>query len=68
MSEPTYTCALCGSRQTVDPFARGFPPDAAKRKLIKRCNAAGCACDPRYRAGMDPTLERFLLASEERPT
>lgn len=51
-SDPTVTCALCRRRLTVTPDGRGFPPDTAKRKLRKRCLAAGCACEPVYRAGV----------------
>lgn len=51
MSEPTVTCALCGRSQAVVPSGRGFPPDTAKRKLRKICQAGGCSSDPQYRAG-----------------
>jgi hypothetical protein len=44
----------------VNPFARGFPPDSAKRQLIKLCKAAGHVADPQYRAGIDPALEALL--------
>jgi hypothetical protein len=60
MSEPAMTCTLCGRRQVVRPDGRGFPPDIAKRKLRKLCNAAGCRCDPVYRAGIDPRIESLL--------
>ena len=49
---PTVTCQLCGTRMRVMPDGRGFPPDIAKRKLIKDCKARGCACDPIYLAGV----------------
>lgn len=48
---PTVTCKVCGSVQPVDPYARGFPPDAAKRQLAKRCKAKGHVSDPQYLAG-----------------
>lgn len=52
MSEPTVTCALCGRSRVVVPDGRGFPPDIAKRKLRKDCQANGCSCDPQYWAGV----------------
>jgi hypothetical protein len=51
VSEPTQTCRLCGRVEIVQPDGRGFPPDIAKRKLRKACKAAGCVCEPAYRAG-----------------
>ncbi len=36
----------------VKPDGRGFPPDITKRKLVRACKAAGCECDPKYRAGL----------------
>jgi len=51
MSEPTQTCELCGRYVTVNPYARGFPPDAAKRTLVKVCKANDCPSKPRYTAG-----------------
>ncbi len=52
MSQPTQTCTLCGNVEVVTPDGRGFPPGIAKRKLIKRCRAQGCRCEPVYRAGV----------------
>lgn len=66
MSEPTYTCALCGRQETVRPDGRGFPPDIAKRKLQRWCKANGCGCKPEYRAGLSPDLERIVQALEAR--
>lgn len=60
MSAPTVTCQLCGRSRIVTPDGRGFPPDIAKRKLRRECAANGCACDPQYRAGIDPRLERLI--------
>ena len=51
MSEPTQTCELCGRAETVRPDGRGFPPDIAKRKLKRWCNAQGCPSQPVYRPG-----------------
>lgn len=61
MSEPTQTCTECGRVEVVTPDGRGFPPDIAKRRLAKRCKAAGCPSHPVYRAGMSPGLELLLL-------
>lgn len=52
MSEPTQTCELCGRVEVVRPDGRGFPPDIAKRKLRKACNANDCPSAPRYLAGV----------------
>ncbi len=49
---PIVKCALCHRQMEVDPFVRGFPPDVARRKLIKACDESGCPCDPQYRAGI----------------
>lgn len=58
MSEPTMRCATCGAVEVVKRDGRGFPPDIAKRRLIKRCDKAGkpVTCDPQYRAGIAPEL------------
>ena len=50
--EPTQTCALCGRVEVVNVYGRGFPPDAAKKRLRKLCAANGCPCDPQYMAGV----------------
>ena len=34
-----------------------FPPDIAKRKLAKSCEARGHKADPVYRAGTHPALK-----------
>ena len=60
MSEPTQTCQECGRVEVVRPYGRGFPPDIAKRRLKKRCNAAGCPSKPAYRAGIGAGLEALL--------
>lgn len=52
MSMPMWRCALCHRIQVVNIYARGFPPDAAKRKLVKACASNGCPCEPTYRAGI----------------
>lgn len=52
MTEPSYSCAACGASVMVDRYARGFPPDAAKRKLIRACAAEGHKAEPVYRAGL----------------
>lgn len=52
MSHPIQQCMTCGAVEHVTPVSRGFPPDIAKRRLAKRCEAAGHTCDPRYTAGL----------------
>jgi hypothetical protein len=49
--QPIQVCLECGDKEVVRPDGRGFPPDIAKRRLAKRCRAAGHVCDPQYRAG-----------------
>ena len=48
---PVYKCLVCGRTQNVVPDGRGFPPDIAKRKLIKGCTLDGHKSDPLYLAG-----------------
>ena len=64
MSEPTQTCELCGLVEIVTPYGRGFPPDAAKRRLKRRCNANGCKSQPTYLAGISTGLLRRLSGGE----
>lgn len=52
MSDPRQTCGLCGHIVHVVADGRGFPPDIAKRKLVKWCKANGCPSQPVYRAGI----------------
>lgn len=52
MTTPKQTCQLCGRVQFVVNDGRGFPPDIAKRKLVKLCKADGCPCEPKYTAGI----------------
>lgn len=51
-TEPTQTCTTCLRFEMVVLDGRGFPPDIAKRRLAKRCTAAGHPCTPRYQAGI----------------
>lgn len=55
------TCKICGRQEQVTPDGRGFPPDIAKRKLKKWCNANGCKSDPQYTADfyirMEPRID-----------
>lgn len=60
MSEPTYTCLRCYRSVEVTPGGHGFPPDIAKRKLMKLCAANDCPCDPQYTAGVSPDLMRQM--------
>lgn len=61
---PTQTCTTCGGVEVVHPEVRGFPPDAAKRRLAKRFRKAGHVSTPRYTAGIlfvpRPEGPRFL--------
>ena len=59
MTEPTQTCTTCGAVEIVRPDGRGFPPDIAKRKLAKRCKAAGHTSTPRYLAGLGEWKRNF---------
>ena len=52
MSEPTQTCQVCGDVEIVRQSGRGFPPDAAARRLAKRCAAKGHKSRPEYLAGI----------------
>lgn len=52
MSHPTQTCTTCGAVEVVRPSVRGFPPELAKRRLAKRCEAAGHKSTPVYLAGL----------------
>lgn len=60
MPQPTQTCLRCGRQQIVTPDGRGFPPGIAERKLRKACAAAGCVCQPKYRAGYSDDVARLL--------
>jgi len=62
VTEPTQTCRVCGRVVVVDFYARGFPPDAAKRKLVRLCKADGHKADPQYLAGY------AITAPTKRPT
>lgn len=58
MTSPRQTCRLCHRFIVVVPDGRGFPPDIAKRKLKRFCNAFGCPSAPQYTAGfMFTTLD-----------
>ena len=50
-TEPTMSCAVCGSTEVVRPSGRGYPPDIARRRLIKRCKNISHTCEPVYQAG-----------------
>lgn len=52
-SEPIVRCETCGRVLVVDRSALGFPPEGAKRKLIKLCAADGHVATPVYRAGFN---------------
>lgn len=52
MSEPSQTCKTCGRFEIVRLSDRGFPPDRAKGRLVKRCAEAGHQSKPIYLAGI----------------
>jgi hypothetical protein len=49
---PRQVCEVCGAIEYVQFGGRGFPPDAAKRRLKLRCKAAGHRCEAWYYAGV----------------
>lgn len=65
MSEPRQTCLVCGDYEVVRPDGRGFPPDIAKRRLAKRCKAAGHTSKPKYSVGLSPLLEALLKGNTD---
>jgi len=54
IGEPTYTCKVCGKIQFVRPTSRGYPPDVARAKLLRRCSTDedNHTPDIEYRAGV----------------
>ena len=60
MPGPVQTCETCGLVEPVKMDGRGFPPDIAKRRLAKKCAAAGHESKPRYTAGYDAGVARLL--------
>lgn len=61
-AEPTMTCTVCGATEVVRPDGRGYPPDIARRRLIKHCKSAGHVCDPVYQAGFIVGRSQAILA------
>lgn len=53
MSEPEVLCEVCLVRVIVDYTMGEFPPDVAKKKLMKICKAKGHVSKPKYRAGFE---------------
>lgn len=66
MSQPTQTCTTCGDSEVCREWDRGFPPDAAKRRLAKRCKAAGHVSTPTYRAGLGLGVEALIRQTAEK--
>lgn len=64
-AEPTITCIVCGSTEVVHPGDRDYPPNIARRRLIKRCKSLGHTCDPAYRAGFDFSGKRRTAQSRK---
>lgn len=49
---PTQTCLICGTVENVKLSGNGpHPPDAAKRRLAKKCKELGHRSKPYYLAG-----------------
>jgi hypothetical protein len=57
-TSPVQTCQACGDFEIVKPDGRGFPPDIAKNRLKKRCEAKGCAHNITYRAGLRISVDK----------
>lgn len=51
-ANPTWQCQRCREYEVVTPGGRGFPPLAAKKRLVKRCKTRGHVCRPVYQAGV----------------
>lgn len=51
MSEPQVLCEECLVSVIVDYTMGEFPPDVAKRKLLKICKEKGHVSKPKYTAG-----------------
>ena len=49
--DPYVTCKTCGARRNcMEHMSAEFPPEAAKRWLLKRCDRDDC--DLAYRSGI----------------
>lgn len=55
---PVQTCNTCQDYEIVKPDGRGFPPDIAKNRLRKRCEAKGCEHNISYRAGFQVRVDK----------
>lgn len=53
MSEPTVLCEECLMSVIVDYTMGEFPPDVAKKKLIKICKEKGHQAEPKYIPGLE---------------
>lgn len=53
MSEPTVLCEECLMSVIVDYNMGEFPPDVAKKKLIKMCKEKGHVAKPKYTPGVE---------------
>lgn len=52
-SKPLIICEACGESRDCTLHGRAeFPPDAAKRRLRKRCGNPPGSCRFRYQAGL----------------
>ena len=53
MIEPKMLCEECLVSVIVDYAMGEFPPDLARKKLIKMCKEKGHVSKPKYRAGRE---------------
>jgi hypothetical protein len=65
VSEPVQVCQLCGRTRPSSRMGEGFLPVLPSVKLRRACEAAGCACEPKYTAGLSPGLLSKLKTIEE---
>ncbi len=72
MSDPTVTCTKCGHQRSVMKHAdgRGFPPDKAKRWMLRNCPLNLYGKGPckengvlRYTASISPRVAQILRNS-----
>lgn len=54
MREPEVICEECLVSVLVDYTMGEFPPDVAKKKLLKICKEKGHISKPKYKAGRGP--------------
>lgn len=52
ISDPKQHCVTCDRSRSCMRHTRGFPPDGAKRWLLKTCPNDKKGCDIKYTAGL----------------